>query len=223
MVDEFQDTSIQQYHLMKAIADQNVAVVGDDDQSIYSWRGANYENILMFERDFPNVMEIRLEQNYRSTETILAAANGVISHNTNRKDKSLWSGNGSGKPIEVYMPEDEHDEASFIAEMIQSLRMSEGRKFGDFGVLIRANTMTRAIEEAFLAENIPHSISGGTSFFQRKEIKDIISYLRLISNHDDDINLCALSTYRGEVGKPSSKYRQYQQVKNARCGQVSMH
>ena len=130
MVDEFQDTSIQQYHLMKAIADQNVAVVGDDDQSIYSWRGANYENILMFERDFPNVMEIRLEQNYRSTETILAAANGVISHNTNRKDKSLWSGNGSGKPIEVYMPEDEHDEASFIAEMIQSLRMSEGRKLG---------------------------------------------------------------------------------------------
>jgi DNA helicase-2/ATP-dependent DNA helicase PcrA len=202
MVDEFQDTSIQQYHLMKAIADQNVAVVGDDDQSIYSWRGANYENILMFERDFPNVMEIRLEQNYRSTETILAAANGVISHNTNRKDKSLWSGNGSGKPIEVYMPEDEHDEASFIAEMIQSLRMSEGRKFGDFGVLIRANTMTRAIEEAFLAENIPHSISGGTSFFQRKEIKDIISYLRLISNHDDDINLLRIiNTPRRGIGK----------------------
>lgn len=202
MVDEFQDTSIQQYKLMKAIADKNVAVVGDDDQSIYSWRGANYENILMFEKDFPNVLEIRLEQNYRSTETILAAANGVIAHNTNRKDKSLWSGNGSGKPIEIYMPEDEQDEASFIAEMIQSLRMSEGRKFKDFGVLIRANTLTRAIEEAFLAENIPHTISGGTSFFQRKEIKDVISYLRVISNHDDDINLLRIiNTPRRGIGK----------------------
>jgi DNA helicase-2/ATP-dependent DNA helicase PcrA len=114
MVDEFQDTSLQQYEFMHLLADKNVAVVGDDDQSIYSWRGANYENILQFERDFPDVKEIRLEQNYRSTETILAAANGVISHNTNRKDKSLWSGNGSGKPIEIYMPENEAAEADFI-------------------------------------------------------------------------------------------------------------
>ena len=100
MVDEFQDTSIQQYQMMHLIADDNVCVVGDDDQSIYSWRGANYENIRLFEKDFPHLVEIKLEQNYRSTGTILAAANGVISHNTNRKEKALWSGNGSGKPID---------------------------------------------------------------------------------------------------------------------------
>ncbi|MDE7390956.1 MAG: UvrD-helicase domain-containing protein, partial [Treponemataceae bacterium] len=111
MVDEFQDTSHQQYELMRALAGQNVAVVGDDDQSIYSWRGADYQNIINFEHDFPGMKEIRLEQNYRSTETILAAANGVISHNTNRKDKTLWSGNSGGKPIEIYMPENETTEA----------------------------------------------------------------------------------------------------------------
>lgn len=202
MVDEFQDTSIQQYLFMHAIAERNVAVVGDDDQSIYSWRGANYENILMFERDYPGVKEIRLEQNYRSTETILAAANGVISHNTNRKDKSLWSGNGSGKPIEVFMPENESAEADFICQMIQSLCMSEKRNYGDFGVLIRANTLTRAIEEGFLEANIPYTVSGGTSFFQRKEIKDVISYLRVISNHDDDINLLRIiNTPRRGIGR----------------------
>src|SRR5574344_555489 len=153
MVDEFQDTSLQQYELMHLLSDKNIAVVGDDDQSIYSWRGANYENILMFEKDFPEVQEIRLEQNYRSTETILAAANGVIAHNTNRKDKALWSGNGSGRPIEIYMPENEAAEADFVAETIQSICISEQRKYDDFGVLIRANTLSRAIEEAFLECN----------------------------------------------------------------------
>lgn len=202
MVDEFQDTSIQQYQFMHLLAENNVAVVGDDDQSIYSWRGANYENIRMFERDFPNVKEIRLEQNYRSTETILAAANGVISHNTNRKDKSLWSGNGSGKPIEIFMPENEVAEADFVAEMIQSLRMSEKRSFDDFGVLMRANTQSRALEEAFLEGNIPYSMSGGTSFFQRKEIKDVISYLRVCANHDDDINLLRIiNTPKRGIGR----------------------
>ncbi len=202
MVDEFQDTSIQQYQFMHALADKNVAVVGDDDQSIYSWRGANYENITMFEKDFPNVQEIRLEQNYRSTETILAAANGVISHNTNRKDKSLWSGNGSGKPIEIYMPENETAEADFVSEMIQSMCISEQRKYDDFGVLIRANTLSRALEESFLECNIPYTMSGGTSFYQRKEIKDIISYLRVIANHDDDINLLRIiNTPRRGLGR----------------------
>jgi len=202
MVDEFQDTSLQQYELMSLLADKNIAVVGDDDQSIYSWRGANYENILTFEKDYPNVKEIRLEQNYRSTETILAAANGVISHNTNRKDKALWSGNGSGKPIEVYMPENESAEADFIAESIQGLCMSEKRNYGDFGVLIRANTLSRHIEEAFLQCDIPYTMSGGTSFFQRKEIKDIISYLRVCSNHDDDINLLRIiNTPRRGIGR----------------------
>lgn len=188
MVDEFQDTSHQQYELMHLLADQNVAVVGDDDQSIYSWRGADYQNIINFEKDF-KVTEIRLEQNYRSTGTILDAANGVISHNTNRKDKKLWSGKGEGKPIEIFMPQNETEEASFIAESIQGIAMEDRRKYDEFGVLIRANTQSRFIEEAFLENNIPYTMSGGTSFFERKEIKDVISYLRVISNHDDDINL----------------------------------
>lgn len=188
MVDEFQDTSHQQYELMHLLADENVAVVGDDDQSIYSWRGADYQNIINFEKDF-KVTEIRLEQNYRSTGTILDAANGVISHNTNRKDKKLWSGKGEGKPIEIYMPENETEEANFIAESIQGIAIEEKKTYDDFGVLIRANTQSRYIEEAFLQANIPYTMSGGTSFFEHKEIKDIISYLRVIANHDDDINL----------------------------------
>ena len=122
-------------------------------------------------RDFPDVKEIRLEQNYRSTETILAAANGVIAHNTNRKDKSLWSGNGSGKPIQIFMPDNEAAEADFIAESIMGIAVNERRNYDEFGVLIRANTLSRAIEEAFLQSNIPYTMSGGTSFFQRKEIK----------------------------------------------------
>ncbi len=188
MVDEFQDTSHQQYEFMHLLADKNVAVVGDDDQSIYSWRGADYQNIVNFEHDF-DVTEIRLEQNYRSTGTILEAANGVISHNTNRKDKRLWSGNGAGKPIEIFMPENETDEADFIAESILGIALEEKRKYDEFGVLMRANTQGRFIEEAFLQNNIPYTMSGGTSFFERKEIKDVISYLRFIANHDDDINL----------------------------------
>ena len=187
---------------MRLLADKNVAVVGDDDQSIYSWRGADYQNIVNFEKDFPDVQEIRLEQNYRSTGTILAAANGVIKHNTNRKDKELWSGNGNGKPIEIYMPENEAAEADFIAETIQGICAEEKRNYDDFGVLMRANTQSRAIEEAFLESNIPYTMSGGTSFFERKEIKDIISYLRVISNHDDDINLLRIiNTPRRGLGR----------------------
>ncbi|WP_027727816.1 ATP-dependent helicase [Treponema sp. C6A8] len=201
MVDEFQDTSHQQYELMHLLADKNVAVVGDDDQSIYSWRGADYQNIVNFEHDF-DVTEIRLEQNYRSTGTILDAANGVISHNTNRKDKKLWSGNGAGKPIEIFMPENETDEADFISESILGIAADEKRKFDDFGILIRANTQSRFIEEALLQNNIPYTMSGGTSFFERKEIKDVISYLRVISNHDDDINLLRIiNTPRRGIGR----------------------
>ena len=202
MVDEFQDTSHQQYELMRLLAEKNVAVVGDDDQSIYSWRGADYQNIINFEKDFKGMQEIRLEQNYRSTGTILDAANGVISHNTNRKDKKLWSGQGEGKPIEIFMPENEIDEADFIAESIQGIAMEDRRKYDEFGVLIRANTQSRYIEEAFLKSNIPYTMSGGTSFFERKEIKDIISYLRVIANHDDDINLLRIiNTPRRGIGR----------------------
>ncbi|MCR5046631.1 MAG: UvrD-helicase domain-containing protein [Treponema sp.] len=203
MVDEFQDTSHQQYEMMHLLADKNVAVVGDDDQSIYSWRGADFENIINFEKDFEGVKEIRLEQNYRSTETILEAANGVISHNTNRKDKKLWSKKTAGnKPIEIFMPQNETDEANFIAESIQGICAEEKIKYDDFGVLMRANTQSRPIEEAFLEANIPYTMSGGTSFFERKEIKDIISYLRVIANHDDDINLLRiLNTPRRGIGR----------------------
>jgi DNA helicase-2/ATP-dependent DNA helicase PcrA len=202
MVDEFQDTSRVQYRLMKLLADRNVCVVGDDDQSIYSWRGANYENILLFEKDFPGAAEIKLEQNYRSTTTILEAANGVISNNTNRKEKRLWSGNAGGKPIELFHPENESAEADFIADQIRALRIRENLSYRDFGVLVRTNSLTRNIEEAFLAADIPYRVSGGTSFFQRKEIKDILSYLRLIANHDDDVNLLRIiNTPRRGIGK----------------------
>jgi len=197
MVDEFQDTSLIQYRLLRALAIRqadtvnlsNVCVVGDDDQSIYSWRGADYRNILQFEKDFPGVKEIKLEQNYRSTSTILDAANGVISHNTNRKGKNLWSPVSGGRPIELVCPENESDEADFIASKIRELQFTETRRYHDFGVLTRTNSLARNIEEAFLADNIPYKVSGGTSFFQRKEIKDIISYLKVIANPQDDINL----------------------------------
>jgi DNA helicase-2/ATP-dependent DNA helicase PcrA len=208
MVDEFQDTSLIQYRMMKLLAHvpdparRNVCVVGDDDQSIYSWRGASYENLLRFEEDFPETVEIKLEQNYRSTGTILEAANGVISNNTNRKEKRLWSGNDGGKPIELFYPENESGEADFIASRIRLLMMRENLKYHDFGVLVRTNALTRGIEEAFLAENIPYRVSGGTSFFQRKEIKDILSYLRVIANPGDDINLMRIiNTPRRGIGK----------------------
>jgi DNA helicase-2/ATP-dependent DNA helicase PcrA len=217
MVDEFQDTSLIQYRLMKLLAlgnspgntvwrntegisptniggvdkvnSANVCVVGDDDQSIYSWRGANYRNLLQFEQDFPGVTEIKLEQNYRSTSTILEAANGVIAHNANRKEKTLWSGNGEGKPIELVFPENESAEADFIAVQIKNLSIAGNLRYHDFGVLTRTNSLAGTIEEAFLAENIPYKVSGGTSFFQRKEIKDIISYMRVIANPHDDVSL----------------------------------
>ncbi|MDR0316739.1 MAG: UvrD-helicase domain-containing protein, partial [Treponema sp.] len=204
MVDEFQDTSLIQYRLLRLLAagNNNVCVVGDDDQSIYSWRGANYENILMFEKDFPGAAEIKLEQNYRSTSTILEAANGVIAHNTGRKEKTLWSGNEKGRPIEFFNPENESDEADFIASQIRHLSIMESLKYHDFGVLTRTNSLARNIEEAFLAENIPYKVSGGTSFFQRKEIKDIISYLRVIANPNDDISLLRIiNTPRRGIGK----------------------
>lgn len=204
MIDEFQDTSLQQYELIHLLADNNIAVVGDDDQSIYSWRGANYENIRMFEKDFPHVQEIRLEQNYRSTETILAAANGVIAHNTKRKEKALWSGNGSGKPIELFELDDEQKEADYVAEMIQSLSYDEKRKYDDFGILMRTNTLSRHVEEALLAQNIPYVMSGGTSFFQRQEIKDILSYLRVCANQNDNINLLRIiNTPKRGIGRKS--------------------
>jgi DNA helicase-2/ATP-dependent DNA helicase PcrA len=207
MVDEFQDTSLIQYKLLQLLArdeqsSPNVCVVGDDDQSIYSWRGASYENLANFEKDFPGTLEIKLEQNYRSTTTILEAANGVISNNTNRKDKRLWSGNDGGRPIVLQTPETEREEAEFIAEQIKKLRFQDKLRYSDFGVLMRTNSQFPVIEEAFLAENIPYRVSGGQSFFDRSEIRDIISYLRVIGNPDDDVNLLRIiNTPRRGIGK----------------------
>ncbi|MBR5017833.1 MAG: UvrD-helicase domain-containing protein [Spirochaetia bacterium] len=204
MVDEFQDTSKIQYNLVYLLAKEsrNICVVGDDDQSIYSWRGANYENIVQFEKDFPEVKEIKLEQNYRSTGTILDAANSIISHNTKRKKKNLWSKSGEGNPIELSYPDNEIKEAQFIAETITLLRMQDDLSYGDFGILVRTNSLTTAIEDALLMNGIPYAVSGGQSFFQRKEIKDIIAYLRVITNTDDDISLLRIiNTPRRGIGK----------------------
>ena len=191
MVDEFQDTSLDQYRLLKLLADgsRNVAVVGDDDQSIYSWRGANYDNFALFERDYPEFVEIKLERNYRSTDTILAAANGVIAHNTNRKGKELWTGEKDGRPIELYSAQDEAEEAQFICDTIKTLAIREGLRYGDVGVLLRTNNLARNIEVAFLREGIPYRVSGGQSFFQRREIKDVIAYMRALTNPDDDVSM----------------------------------
>jgi DNA helicase-2/ATP-dependent DNA helicase PcrA len=202
MVDEFQDTSREQYRLLRLVAGPNVCVVGDDDQSIYSWRGADYGNILAFERDYPDLVEIKLEQNYRSTGTILEAANGVISHNANRKEKALWSGHAEGRPIDLCVCRDEAEEAAYIADAIRRLRISESVRLEEFGVLLRTNALIRHIEEAFLADGLPYRVSGGTSFFQRKEVKDIVSYLRVVANPDDDVNfLRIVNTPRRGIGR----------------------
>ncbi len=208
MVDEFQDTSLRQYELIRqlGIKYRNLCVVGDDDQSIYSWRGANYQNIINFEKDFPELSEVMLEQNYRSTKNILAAANKLISHNKHRKNKNLWTGEESGRSIEIFYPDNEIKEAEFIAEMIKTFSMKEHLKYHDFGVLVRTNSLSTLIENAFLSENIPYKVSGGKSFFQRKEIKDIVAYLRVLDNPDDNINLLRiLNTPRRGIGNVTLK------------------
>jgi len=204
MVDEFQDTSLTQFRFVKYLAEEhrNVCVVGDDDQSIYSWRGANYENLLLFEQTFPERKEIKLEQNYRSTGAILAAANALILNNTNRKEKALWTEAAEGNVIELVHPEDETKEATFIAETIKTLIFRENRSYDDFGILVRTNSLTKNIEMTLLAQNIPYKMSGGTSFFQRKEVKDVIAYLRVLTNPRDDVNfLRILNTPRRGAGK----------------------
>ncbi len=204
LVDEFQDTSTEQYRFMQLLTGpkQNVCIVGDDDQSIYSWRGADFRNLRQFERDFPSLLEVKLERNYRSTDTILAAANGVIANNTDRKDKKLWTGRRNGKPIQLYMPDDERAEAAFVAERIKTLAMQDDVKYHEVGVLMRTNSLTRTVEEVLLSENIPYRVSGGESFFQRKEIRDIIGYLRVAANPDDDVSLLRIiNTPRRGLGR----------------------
>ena len=204
LVDEFQDTSLSQYRVVEMLAQEsrNLCVVGDDDQSIYSWRGANYENLVMFERDFPERLEIKLERNYRSTGTILEAANKLIVHNQTRKEKNLWTESGKGSSIQLVHPANDEDEASVIADQILLSHKKEDRPFSDFGVLVRTNNLIDTLETRFTERGIPSQVTGGQSFFDRKEIRDIISYLKVLANQDDDINLLRIiNTPRRGIGR----------------------
>lgn len=190
-VDEYQDTNGTQYELVHLLSQKykNLCVVGDDDQSIYGWRGADIGNILNFERDFPNAKIIKLEQNYRSTKNILNVANSVIRNNNERKDKALWTTNEEGNPIGINMTFDEREESSLVAEKIMELTDEGKYKYRDFAILYRTNAQSRTFEEVFMRRNIPYRIVGGLKFYDRKEVKDIIAYLRLIQNPLDDVSL----------------------------------
>lgn len=190
-VDEYQDTNRAQYMLVKMLASrfQNICVVGDSDQSIYRWRGADIANILSFEKDYPRAKVIMLEQNYRSTKRILHAANEVIKNNANRKPKKLWTENAEGQKISYYRADSEQSEAQFVAGKIKEMVDSGDRKFSDIAILYRTNAQSRVMEEVLLKSNIDYHIVGGIKFYDRKEIKDILAYLRLVANPDDDISL----------------------------------
>ena len=189
-VDEYQDTNHAQYQLVKLLASRfkNICVVGDADQSIYGWRGADMQNILDFEKDYPQAKVVLLEENYRSTKTILQAANDVIKNNKNRRPKNLWTQNEDGEEIVYYRANDEQDEAVFVAKTIEELSREAGYKHRDFAVLYRTNAQSRTIEEALLKSNIPYTMVGGTKFYSRKEIRDVIAYLNLIANLSDNIS-----------------------------------
>ena len=191
LVDEYQDTNKAQFMLVKILASKykNITVVGDNDQGIYSFRGADISNILNFEKDFPGTKIIKLEQNYRCTGNILKAANAVIKNNEVKYKKELWTQNEEGNLPKVYQADNEYDEASYIVEQIEHLRREEYYKYKDFAVLYRMNTQSRAIEDILRRENIPYKIIGGLKFYERKEIKDLIAYLRLIQNHNDNLSL----------------------------------
>jgi len=194
LVDEYQDTNQAQYTLVKLLSQKhkNICVVGDDWQGIYSWRGANIQNILDFEKDYPDCKTIKLEQNYRSTQNILDAAYGVISRNINRKDKKIWTEKKGGHFIASYEAMDEKDEAEFIIQEILSASRKEKKGLSDFVILYRTNAQSRMLEEAMLKFGLPYIIIGGVKFYQRKEVKDIIAYLRLINNFSDEVSLARI-------------------------------
>lgn len=191
MVDEYQDTNHAQYLLTKLLAagHRNICVVGDADQSIYGWRGADIQNILDFEKDYPDAKLVKLEQNYRSTQVILDAANAVIDNNSGRKPKNLWTANGNGSEIIYYQANDERDEARYVIENMQKLQLNEGAKLGDMAVLYRTNAQSRVFEEMLIKSGITYTMVGGTKFYERKEIKDALAYLRLLYNPHDSLSL----------------------------------
>lgn len=216
-VDEYQDTNKAQYTLVNLMASkfENICVVGDSDQSIYGWRGADIKNILSFEEDYPKAKTIYLERNYRSTKTILTAANEVIRNNSERKPKALWTDNHSGEKIKYYEATTERDEAEYvIREILKKKR--EGYNNQDIAILYRTNAQSRVLEETFLKSNIPYTMVGGTKFYDRKEIKDILSYLRLISNSNDDISFERIINTPKRGFGPSSvqKIAQYASMNN---------
>ena len=206
LVDEYQDTNKAQFTLITLLASKfgNITVVGDNDQGIYSFRGADISNILNFEKDFPGTKIIKLEQNYRCTQNVLNAANEVIKNNETKYEKKLWTSNEAGSLPKVYRGDNEYDEANYIVGEINSLRRNEYYKYSDFAVLYRMNTQSRSIEDILRRENIPYKIIGGLKFYERKEIKDIIAYLRLIHNTADNLSLTRIinEPKRG-VGKTS--------------------
>lgn len=206
LVDEYQDTNKAQFTLVSILAalHGNITVVGDNDQGIYSFRGADITNILNFEKDFPGTKIIKLEQNYRCTQNILDAANAVIKHNETKYEKKLWTENGKGGMITVFRGNDEYDEANFIVENINRLRREEYMTYNDFAILYRMNSQSRSIEDILRRENVPYKIIGGLKFYERKEIKDTIAYLRLIQNPSDNLSLTRIinEPKRG-IGKTS--------------------
>jgi len=189
-VDEYQDTNHAQYRLVTVLAEahHNLCVVGDDDQSVYSWRGADIRNILDFERDYPEAMVVRLEQNYRSTQTILNAANAVVSNNASRKAKALWTDGDEGDGIRVFTASDEYSEARFVVSEIENLSDS-GERLSDISVFYRTNAQSRALEDVLVREGVPYQIVGGVRFYERAEIKDAMAYLSVIANPADDVSL----------------------------------
>lgn len=190
-VDEYQDTNDAQYTLVNMLAREhhNLCVVGDSDQSIYGWRGANIENIMNFEKDYPDAHVTMLEQNYRSTKTILDAANQVIKNNGYRKDKNLWTENEQGEKIHYYRGQSENDEARYVVSQIQDLMREQHYQYGDFAVLYRTNAQSRVMEETLVKANVPYTIVGGHKFYDRKEIKDMLAYLTLVANGADTLSL----------------------------------
>ncbi|MDD4569335.1 MAG: DNA helicase PcrA [Tepidanaerobacteraceae bacterium] len=218
LVDEYQDTNIAQYNLIRMMAakHRNLCVVGDDDQSIYSFRGADIRNILEFEQDFSDATVIRLEQNYRSTQTILNAANEVIDHNFGRKKKTLWTDNGEGQKINLVTLEDERQEAYFIAREINERVFRDNIGYGDIAVLYRTNAQSRVLEEAMVKTGLPYRIVGGLRFYQRKEIKDTLSYLRVVANPSDDVSLTRIINVprRGIGNVTVNKLREVAEEKN---------
>jgi superfamily I DNA/RNA helicase len=191
MVDEYQDTNRVQYEFIRLLAGErkNLCVVGDDDQSIYGWRGANIGNILDFEKDFPGTVIVRLEQNYRSFGNILEAANFVIKNNRKRMEKALWTDRGKGKEVGILKARDTEDEAEWVADRIETIKLDRNVPYEDFAVIYRANIFSRPFEEALRRRRIPYSVVGGMSYFENKEIKDLAAYLKIIANPSDDLSL----------------------------------